>query len=301
MITSNQGAHFTVSVGMPVYNGAKYIQEALDSLLAQTHQKIEIIISDNASTDATESICRRYAAQDTRIKYFRQSENLGAVANFQFVLNKASGKFFMWAACDDIWSDDWIKALLDAILKTDAKMAFGKVVHIDSKSALIDHPANQAKFSYMGNATQRRASFYLAHEALGKANLINGLYEIEMRPILDEMLSEYTVGISKFDYTLVFNSLKYSKLICAKHGVIYKRIHAGSEGAQNNEVATKTNVLMKGVSGILHPVVPGLINEYLNHSSNIEKWLLVGLLPAKFLGVYIFRLRQIMAAIKRSC
>src|SRR4030066_62015 len=87
----------TVSIGMPVYNGEPYIRAALESLLAQTFTDFELIISDNASTDATESICREYAARDSRIDYVRHEKNQGASANFQFVLDQARGEFFIWA------------------------------------------------------------------------------------------------------------------------------------------------------------------------------------------------------------
>lgn len=90
-----------VSIGMPVYNGEKFIREALDSLLAQTFTDFELIISDNASTDGTEAICREYAAKDSRIRYVRQAKNLGPVANFKYVLDEAVGEYFMWAAHDD--------------------------------------------------------------------------------------------------------------------------------------------------------------------------------------------------------
>ncbi|WNC86000.1 glycosyltransferase family 2 protein [Thermosynechococcus sp. QKsg1] len=89
-----------LSIGMPVYNGAKFIREALDSLLAQTFTDFELIISDNASTDETEAICREYAAKDKRIRYVRQAQNLGAAANFKYVLDEARGEYFMWAAAD---------------------------------------------------------------------------------------------------------------------------------------------------------------------------------------------------------
>lgn len=97
-----------VSIGMPVYNGENFIKEALDSLLAQTFTDFELIISDNASTDETEAICQDYAAKDMRIRYIRQTENRGAIANFKFVLDEAVGEYFMWAAADDIWSHEFI-------------------------------------------------------------------------------------------------------------------------------------------------------------------------------------------------
>ena len=98
-----------VSIGMPVYNGEPFISEALDSLLDQTFTDFELIISDNASTDSTEAICRQYAAKDSRIRYVRQAENLGAPANFQFVLDQAVGKYFMWAAADDLQTPNYIE------------------------------------------------------------------------------------------------------------------------------------------------------------------------------------------------
>ncbi|MHC1696703.1 MAG: glycosyltransferase family 2 protein [Geobacteraceae bacterium] len=101
-----------VSIGMPVYNGEKYIREALDSLLSQTFTCFELIISDNASTDGTQVICHDYAVQDKRIRYIRQQENLGAAANFKIVLDEAVGEYFMWAACDDIRSPDFIEVNL---------------------------------------------------------------------------------------------------------------------------------------------------------------------------------------------
>ncbi|MEI7993365.1 MAG: glycosyltransferase family 2 protein [Methylococcaceae bacterium] len=101
-----------VSIGMPIYNGEKFIREALDSLLAQTFTNFELIISDNASTDCTEAICREYANQDNRVRYVRQSVNLGPVTNFEFVLNEAIGEYFMWAATDDKWDIKWIETLL---------------------------------------------------------------------------------------------------------------------------------------------------------------------------------------------
>ena len=98
-----------VSVGMPIYNGAEFIRDALDSLLAQTFTDFEIIISDNASNDETESICREYLAKNNMIRYFRQTENKGPFANFKFVLEQATGEYFMWAAHDDRHHPDFLR------------------------------------------------------------------------------------------------------------------------------------------------------------------------------------------------
>ena len=103
MTQNEQGtATPAVSIGMPVYNGEKYIREALDSVLAQTYQAFELIISDNASNDRTQEICMEYAKRDARIRYVRQSSNLGGHWNFNFVAREAKGSLFTWLAHDDI-------------------------------------------------------------------------------------------------------------------------------------------------------------------------------------------------------
>lgn len=99
-----------VSVGLPVFNGEKSLRAAIETLIAQTYPNMELIISDNCSTDATQEICNKFALQDKRIKYFRQAENIGAVGNFRFVLEQAKGKYYFWAAADDTHSPDFIDA-----------------------------------------------------------------------------------------------------------------------------------------------------------------------------------------------
>ena len=87
---------------MPVYNGQNYIVQALDSLLSQTYSDFELIISDNASTDSTQDICKDYASRDARISYVRQVENLGAIPNFNRVFELSRGQYFKWASHDDL-------------------------------------------------------------------------------------------------------------------------------------------------------------------------------------------------------
>jgi glycosyltransferase involved in cell wall biosynthesis len=97
-----------VSIGVPVFNGGLTLRECLDSLLSQTFYDFELLISDNYSTDNTESICREYASKDFRIKYFRQSKNIGGSPNFKFILDHSKGKYFLLNGCDDIRSIDFL-------------------------------------------------------------------------------------------------------------------------------------------------------------------------------------------------
>ncbi|MBN2304985.1 MAG: glycosyltransferase [Anaerolineae bacterium] len=105
-----------VSIGMPVYNGELYIEQAIDSILAQTFNDFELIISDNASTDGTREICERYVAQDSRVRYYRNDSNLGAAPNFNRTFELAGGEYFKWAAADDILDPTYLEkcvAILD--------------------------------------------------------------------------------------------------------------------------------------------------------------------------------------------
>jgi len=101
-----------VSIGMPVYNGAPFLRQALDALLSQDYENFELVICDNASTDATPEICQEYLSRDTRLKYHRNTLNQGALANFLRVLKLSRGEHFMWAAHDDLWETSFISKLL---------------------------------------------------------------------------------------------------------------------------------------------------------------------------------------------
>src|SRR5262249_7846410 len=101
-----------VTVGMPVYNGAHTLGPVLESIIRQSYERFRLVISDNSSTDTTEAICRELASSDPRVSYIRQPENIGAEANFNFVLAKADTEYFMWAAADDCHSNDFIKKKL---------------------------------------------------------------------------------------------------------------------------------------------------------------------------------------------
>ena len=97
-----------------MYNGERYVSEAIESLLGQDHDRLELVISDNASDDRTSEICRSFAARDGRVRYERAAENRGAIWNFRRVLELASGEYFMWAAYDDIRDREYVSACLEA-------------------------------------------------------------------------------------------------------------------------------------------------------------------------------------------
>ena len=128
----------SLSIGLPVYNAEQYLPSALDSLLTQTYRDFELIISDNGSTDATESICRRYAEADSRIRYVREDENHGAIWNFNRVFELAQGRYFKWAASDDLCAPTFLEKCVD-VLDRDPDIAWVHplTLHIDGRGEVI--------------------------------------------------------------------------------------------------------------------------------------------------------------------
>lgn len=127
-----------------MYNGEVFLKGKLDSILCQTFHNFELIISDNASTDKTQRICQEYAKKDNRIQYFRQIKNIGAVANFNFVLQKSNGDYFMWTAVDDVILPTFIEKNIQVLEKnpnivcsTSKMNLFGETTE-DLKSKLGD-------------------------------------------------------------------------------------------------------------------------------------------------------------------
>jgi glycosyltransferase involved in cell wall biosynthesis len=123
-----------LSVGLPVYNGENFLAEALDSLLGQTFEDFELIISDNASTDRTEEICRAYASRDRRIRYTRNRENMGAAWNYNHLFHLASGEYFKWAAHDDVLHSDFLLKTVAALDRNPSVvLAYARVITIDQR------------------------------------------------------------------------------------------------------------------------------------------------------------------------
>ncbi|WP_433549015.1 glycosyltransferase family 2 protein [Streptomyces sp. CA-294286] len=104
-----------LSIGLPVHNGEEYLAESLDALLGQTFEDFELVVSDNASTDGTQEICRKYAALDPRVRYLRLRRNIGAAPNHHHVFTRCRGELFKWASHDDLYARDLLRACVEAL------------------------------------------------------------------------------------------------------------------------------------------------------------------------------------------
>lgn len=127
-----------VSLGLPVFNGEKYLEETLDSILAQTFTDFELIISDNASTDRTQAICQDYVDRDGRIRYFRNDKNLGAAPNYNRTFELSSGDYFKWVAADDLLNSEYLAHCVDVLDKNlDVVLVFTRSKMIDEQAKFI--------------------------------------------------------------------------------------------------------------------------------------------------------------------
>ena len=137
-----------LTIGLPVYNGEKYVAESLEALLGQSFTDFELIISDNASTDSTGDICRRYEQQDPRVHYFRQPRNIGLAPNHNFVAEQARGELFKWASNDDLYARDLLERCIDALDKyPDVVLAHSWTAKVDDSGTVteaFEYPLNTA-------------------------------------------------------------------------------------------------------------------------------------------------------------
>ena len=125
-----------VSLSLPVRNGERFLSQAIQSILDQSYSDFELLITDNASTDATEDICRQFMGRDSRIRYVRSTHDRGAAANFNLGFHKSSGEYFKWCAHDDLISPDYIAGCVQALdASPDAVLAHGDLIGIDENGA----------------------------------------------------------------------------------------------------------------------------------------------------------------------
>ena len=218
-----------VAVGMPVYNGERYLAQAIESIISQTFVDFELIISDNASTDGTEEICKRYQKRDRRISYIRQSRNLGAGNNFISVLERANSKYFMWAACDDEWEASWLERLTHALEdRSNNSFAFGEMQCQGENGEPFWHLGNGRMFPFHSKyRSMRLFRHFLLPEASGKANLFYGLYSTSE---LKKLLVNGFQGHMYADVIFVHKALNNLRLTQIPGTRFYKRVHDTNVG-----------------------------------------------------------------------
>jgi glycosyltransferase involved in cell wall biosynthesis len=188
-----------LSIALPVYNGENFLRGAIEALLAQSYDDFELLISDNASTDSTESIAREFADRDPRVRYVRQRENIGAAPNFNTAFELCRAPFFKWAAHDDICLPNYLAECMEGIEGDESVvLSHSEVELIDHSGAVISSHDEELYYVHSQRPSVRFRDLILSEhwctdvfgivrrDALARTNLI-GSYVGSDRTLLAEL------------------------------------------------------------------------------------------------------------------
>lgn len=212
-----------VSIGFPVFNGEQYLAEALDSLLNQSYTDFELILCDNASTDSTPAICRRYAALDARVRYVRHPTNIGAMQNWYRSFALSSGEYFTGAAHDDRYHPEFLQKCV-AVLDADPTVAV-----CYTKTQIIDQAGNsRGEFTVALDTTSPQAHVRL-YNVIGIDYLCIQLYGV-MRSSSFGRTRPYT-GYYGSDRNALAELALLGKIYEIPEALFYHRLHPQALGA----------------------------------------------------------------------
>ncbi|MFC2036390.1 glycosyltransferase family 2 protein [Chloroflexota bacterium] len=208
-----------MSIGMPVCNGEKYLAEALDSILAQTHSDFELIISDNASADDTARICDAYATRDHRIRYVRNETNLGASRNFNRVFELSSGEYFKWAAYDDVCAPEYLQRCIE-VLDQDPSIAVchPMTVYIDGQGNTYDKDYDDC-LDFRSPSPHERFRDYLLRPAIRWNAVFGVIRSSELRKT--HLIGPYPLS----DQVLLGELVLRGKLYRVPEALFFRRDH----------------------------------------------------------------------------
>ncbi len=217
-----------VSIGLPVYNGERFLKEALDSLLAQTYSDFELIISDNASTDQTEAICRTYAAKDSRICYYRNEHNRGAAWNFNHVFELSTGEYFKWAAHDDVCAPEHIQRCVEVLDRLPS------VVLCYPKTTIIDEHGKPIKNYIDGFNLRSPRPHERFHEFFYSGGLTNAIHGV-IRANTLKRVRQYGKYASS-DRVLLAELALLSEFYEVPENLFFRRDHPQTSGRANSTI-----------------------------------------------------------------
>jgi glycosyltransferase involved in cell wall biosynthesis len=223
-----------VSIGMPVFNGERFIERALESILAQTYSDIELIIHDNASTDRTEEICRIYAARDRRVQYRRHDTNLGAAENYNRVFKAASGPYFKWAAHDDVCAPEFVARCVD-VLERDSGvvLCYPRSIFIDETGKHLSEHTEGVE--YTDPRPYRRLRTWLIDRPGAWCNLVFGVMRSDVLGRTG-LIGKYMAS----DYILVAELALTGKLVELPEPLFFRRDHPGRSTLAHRGVVRTT-------------------------------------------------------------
>ncbi len=213
-----------ISLGMPVLNGERHICYALDSIFKQTFKNFNLIIYDNASTDKTLSICKKYQKKYNNIKIYKQKKRVSGIENWISVLKKANRKYFLFCAHDDVFKEKkYLNNLVNKI--SNDTIPFGRINIIDEDNNFIKHISNNKIYNYNGPSMYRRLKFFITPSLFGKNCIIYGIHE--RKHILKEIEYFKNSKYAKYNYMdnyLNYKVLKEKKILHVNGVRLFKRV-----------------------------------------------------------------------------
>ncbi|MPY93957.1 MAG: glycosyltransferase [Acidimicrobiia bacterium] len=215
-----------VSVGLPVHDGEKYLEDALESLLAQDFDDFEVVISDNASQDGTEEICRAFASRDARVSYHRQVANLGAAANYNATFLESRGEFFCWLAHDDVRHPSFLSACVEAF-----DSAAENVVLVQPRAYFIDSTGQVTHPDGDDLATGSPLTPLRLGRVLARVNMANAVFGLIRSSALEQ--SRLIGPFIASDYVLLVELAMLGSIIEVPEVLMYRRLHDASSRRAN--------------------------------------------------------------------
>ncbi len=245
---------------MTVYNGERFLEEAVNSLINQSYTNWELYISDDNSTDNSSIICREYADKDSRIIYYKQEKNIGMFPNFEFVLNKANLPYFMWASQDDLWEKDFVKTCVKNIEDKKIDIATTVVADVDSYGRNLRELNEMAKLS--GKPSMKQIIKYILQpEILGKCNLMYSVFKTKAIKKVWEIYPQRMVWGSDYHFSLAIVS--HFEIFIDKNILFKKRLGGFSSPELNkNDTPDKAKkIIIKNPKNHIFPF--GRFKQYL--------------------------------------
>lgn len=297
--TRVENAHPLVSVGIPTFNRPESLRRVLLEITQQTYKNLEIIVSDNASPGSeTENVVREIMQNDSRVKYFKQPENIGPVHNFQFVLMQANGEYFMWAADDD-WHEQHYVEVLCQNMVTDAS-AIVSFCDFDSRdengNIVPGYPDFYVTLKEMCRASNfiRQVKFFLLREGSAKPHPIYGLIRRKSLQGFSWVDFVEKYGWNASDVLFVFYLMTHGRLALSN-----QRLFGCTVGNFKNYEANLSQWNLSKYSKFMAQQLTYILG-YLKIATGLVRVALIILLPVKLLEIiYLFIVKPGMNVVQR--
>ncbi len=245
-----------ITIGLPIYNGEEFLRKRIKNIQSQTFNDFDLIISNNNSTDNTHKIYEEFFKNENNIKYFLQEKNMGAMWNFQFVLQKATTPYFVWAGADDFWDKEFLQDNINFL--ENEKKYVGCISQVETYGDL-----NNREFSnrLLAKVVKKiKIGKYGPHEASGtyekkvriylKANSAQTIYGVFRTNILKK--SYVNNSFLAVDLAIILNILKHGNF----HVTQKKLVKFYRGGFSSKGINSSTKKLNHNVIGRIFPYYP---------------------------------------------